>query len=597
MYEIANNRRATHPYRFLSAVSAGRFVSATSDTWSTMQVWDTHTWKCVQRLEPVRDEGDRDQWSKRGVKSVRSTLSCLVLSPEGFLACGSREGFVRLWARGGAERVASSSSGEPAEELVRRFGNLCADRGPVASVIVHGTTLLAAYRQVSGFTDGSAFKGEQSVAAWSLRDGALLWRVGGPSSPAATPTVGALACAGRLVLLHAESPDADADWNLVRQDSQTDADDHEGEWLLLRSAALCAGKKPASSGGDDEWMHLSRSGLGPGGGRLLAWDSDGGTLAFGFARGAVALLTLLPGAGSTPKTPESGRMPPVAIGSGSGADGADVACVKLLPPALLFESTAIGGDARGGAVLGSLAAADASGRVRIWALRRSSLEQSAEAPAKLSLECLHCFELGGAEQPCAIDLAGRALVCGCASGEMVALELPNLKHTLDAPATSGSAAVEGRATSRREYDWMVDTGAGPQARGLLRERRRYFDGWARTAAYEIGLQGVLAKMQSSQGTQHQGQVAGGGAAARGSTGSAGASAAGAERVGASVGGLKRGARVRISGLAARPELNGSLGIVLDAVEEESGRAPVKLVAPPEHAGKAMKVKPANLTLL
>ncbi|KOO30688.1 hypothetical protein Ctob_008064 [Chrysochromulina tobinii] len=88
---------------------------------------------------------------------------------------------------------------------------------------------------------------------------------------------------------------------------------------------------------------------------------------------------------------------------------------------------------------------------------------------------------------------------------------------------------------RTEYEWTFDTGAGAQARGKVNEKRRSFDGWARTAAYE--------------------------------------------------------------GLVARPELNGAIGVLLGEVEVDSGRAPVKLMAPPEHAGKTLKTKRDNLICL
>ena len=59
---------------------------------------------------------------------------------------------------------------------------------------------------------------------------------------------------------------------------------------------------------------------------------------------------------------------------------------------------------------------------------------------------------------------------------------------------------------------------------------------------------------------------------------------------------KKGMRVRLEGLKARPELNGCIGVLTGGVAE-SGRAPVKLVASEVHAGMLLQVKPANMRLV
>ena len=56
---------------------------------------------------------------------------------------------------------------------------------------------------------------------------------------------------------------------------------------------------------------------------------------------------------------------------------------------------------------------------------------------------------------------------------------------------------------------------------------------------------------------------------------------------------KKGMRVRLEGLEARPDLNGSVGVLVGGVAE-SRRAPVKLVASEVHAGLKLNVKPANM---
>ena len=61
--------------------------------------------------------------------------------------------------------------------------------------------------------------------------------------------------------------------------------------------------------------------------------------------------------------------------------------------------------------------------------------------------------------------------------------------------------------------------------------------------------------------------------------------------------LATGVKALIHGLGGRPELNGAIGVLIGEVEVESGRAPVKLMAPPEHAGKTLKTKRDNLIRL
>jgi tetratricopeptide (TPR) repeat protein len=57
---------------------------------------------------------------------------------------------------------------------------------------------------------------------------------------------------------------------------------------------------------------------------------------------------------------------------------------------------------------------------------------------------------------------------------------------------------------------------------------------------------------------------------------------------------KKGARVQLQDLKARADLNGCTGVLLDGVDERTGRVPVKLTAPTAHAGERLRVKPVNL---
>lgn len=635
MYELPHDRKSSHPYVHLSAISpAGRFVAATIEPRSILRVFDTTTWTRVQTLDPVADEGDREEWSTRGLKSVHASLSCLELA-HGHLACGTREGMVRLW------RADTHSN------LTRRHGNLIADNGPVAAVVLTSQLLIAAYRQSTGFNDGDAFTGLQSTAAWSISSGHLLWCFRGPKSPRTPPVLGAVSFAEQLVLLHADTFDADAEWNLVRPPapptSMADAAAVAAAAgsLLMRTLSLGASATAAAMGSPQTFStsrelvsdvrSLPRAAAGPERSRLLTWHSDGKGLALGFAEGAVTLATA-PRRALFSGPPREGHTPYV-FGAGRGAHAADVAHVHVLPLCLLGAGE---GKAAEAVFAAAMLAADAAGYVRAWAMRLDTLAAAAAAPAQtparpVGLEALFELALGPARQPCSLGLAGRTIVCGCADGSLHTRMLPKIALgpcTEGAPpaASNGSsgsgalppegvqAAATGAATGairavasvRTEYEWTFDTGAGAQARGKLSEKRRSFDGWARTAAYEVGLQAVLAKMQSSQGKTGDTPWDRATSAAAHATAHAAARAAGGpaprppalpQPPASPPSEWARGMRVRLQGLVARPELNGAIGVLIGEVEVESGRAPVKLMAPPEHAGKTLKTKRDNLIRL
>ena len=79
-----------------------------------------------------------------------------------------------------------------------------------------------------------------------------------------------------------------------------------------------------------------------------------------------------------------------------------------------------------------------------------------------------------------LGLVGSTIVLGCADGTLHAREVPldGAKPLDEQTTTQSDASITHAKTA---YDWLVDTGAGPQARGLLRDKRRFFDGWARSA--------------------------------------------------------------------------------------------------------------------
>ena len=345
-------------------------------------------------------------------------------------------------------------------------------------------------------------------------------------------------------------------------------------------------------------------------------------LALGFVGGDVSLLLLAAAASAVPS---------LTVACASAA-AADVGAVRVVPRHLLAARGAAGWR-------GAMLAADAAGSVRLWGVRSggAAAEENADAPsAPPSLECLRAIHLGTTMQPTCLGISAGTLVCGCADGTVVAAALPiaaPLRMVDGAAADAaisvgdidvafgettggavgdggdGGAGEGGSGRGRLSYEWCFDSGAGPQGRGTVVGCRRAFDGWAKTLAFEAGLQAVLAKMNQSRGVQGTGsQSARGGSTEGGGKGSGGGGGGGggggsatahSTGGGAAAGGVawRPGMHATLFGLAARPELNGSVVQLLGCVDEKSGRAPVRLVAPAGVAGTAIKVKPANLKLV
>ena len=61
--------------------------------------------------------------------------------------------------------------------------------------------------------------------------------------------------------------------------------------------------------------------------------------------------------------------------------------------------------------------------------------------------------------------------------------------------------------------------------------------------------------------------------------------------------LRKGKRVRLIGLATRPELNGAIGILQGDVDKATGRAPVRIISPEDLVtGQGIRVKAINMVL-
>lgn len=157
LYELANGRMTTHPYRYISSVATdGRFAVAMADT-HVVQVWQSCTWLYEQVLRTT--EGD-----DLPEANAHGSPSCIEFAA-GVIALGSREGVIQLWEEG--------SGGA----FKRRLRSLAADEGPVASVMLEAEVLIAVYRQSVGLVDGFSYCGQGSVCGWSLFTGSLMWKI------------------------------------------------------------------------------------------------------------------------------------------------------------------------------------------------------------------------------------------------------------------------------------------------------------------------------------------------------------------------------------------------------------------------------------
>ena len=662
-YELANRHTSSHAYRFLSPISAdGRFAVATTEGSGQVQIWCTKRWKRVQLVDPAKSELGAEERSQRGVHTLRASLSALEFRPHGaegalLLATGSREGEVRLWSaarpkvellrRHGTLRAdggpvaavlattdaliavyracsgyidgQSFSGRQTACAWSLESGALLWRHAPALSAPVIGALScsgqLAVLHAASAAIDPDWFR--------VLADGG-----GGGGGEVAREVRGATGEAARVAagIAAGESAAAEA----------ADADGARAA-MVLRSRPLSA-----AVGGSAEWEALPRAVLADGAGRLLAWHTDGTTaVALGFGGGAVSVL--LSNAddpaharvdGATPAARNA--LPPLVAGSAILSSRADVGAVAIVPPSVDVGgggggvgggggggTAAVAAEAGGRSMLARVVAADALGEVSVWGLscdaaRDASPVGDRSALHRCALLLLARVRLDASAQPTAIGLvAQRTLVCGCADGSLHAVPMPLPSATqmdisregtpteAEAAATASAAASAASSAERSapmRYEWAFDSGSGAQGRGKLRERRRAFDGWSKTVAYEAGLQAVLSRMAQKQGTTCTGNSAGGGGGGGSSSsgggggggggGSGGGGSAGAS--GGSGGEVKRGMRAKLRGLQARPELNGASAVVLGPAAEDSGRVPIQLLAPPEHAGTTIKVKPANL---
>ena len=593
-YELPHGRVGTHPYACVTEVAAdGAFAFATSETAGRIHVWCSRRWKRLQLLDPADGEGEREQWLKRGVRTVRASTTCAHLA-HGHLAAGTREGDVRVW------RAGDGGDGGYA----RRGRALRADEGPVAAVVLTARAVIAAYRQAAGLVDGDDFRGEQSVVCWALDGGAPVWRL---PQPGVSPLIAALPVAGGYALLHAAAADADAVWQHLdatppvapvpakaaaqaaaeaAEEAEAAAPAPAAGAARLRVASL-VGAASAEAAAAARWAEVVLAPTAAAdGGRPMAWASDGGgAAAVGLAGGSVAVLAA------------ADARPTWAV----HGDGAEIGAV-LLARARADALVSGAGDGEGDDLL--LVSASASGSIRVWRHQAAAAAEGGGGGGG-SLVMLH--ECIVAAQPTALGIvrdgsgAPTGLVVGTNVGELmpIGLPLPATAASLEAAAARGGretraamaaapAAAEPKAAAPKAaeppaaYEWRFDNGTGERGCGFVAEKRGAFDGWAQTDAYEKGLQLVLRRARTATGNHNMSGGGGGG------NGGASAAVAAAARAG-----LRRGMRVRIDGLTARADLNGQLGEVLGPIDPSRGRLPVRLRDGPQIWARPEHCRPVS----
>ena len=159
-FRLNLGRFSSHPFKCVVTLPDDhRFAASSTDPsiHGAVTVYLAKAHGTVEELKVLRPSDIVDE---------RFSISCMDMGTR-HVAAGSREGSIVLWQMDEHFNVDLSWSART-------------DEGPVAALAVAGGTadvIVAAYRQPNGSVDGAPFQqGEQSVAAWRLSTGALLWR-------------------------------------------------------------------------------------------------------------------------------------------------------------------------------------------------------------------------------------------------------------------------------------------------------------------------------------------------------------------------------------------------------------------------------------
>ena len=553
-FKLARGRTSSHPFKFV--VTEFDFIAAasTDPSHGAVTVYTAKTHATVKELAVLRPS--------QVVNGERFSISCVDMNAQ-HVAAGSREGSIVTWQMDDTCVVGHSWS-------VR------VDEGPVAALALAGKAvdvIVAAYRQPDGSVDGAPFHmGEQSVAAWRLSTGVLLWRQRLARDPL-PPTLGLLLPLlgsgsdnlSAVWLLHAHSAHADADWPWLPDapEGHTEADERRDEGSTEELLRAPLEEVPQAGEHAVRMLHGARARR-----RVLAWDMVVGEMAHDAGHGArpgaavtfeagyVAFITLATphdGSSSAPAdgecTPDDGASDfaaaPAAASAavattlwGRAADGADMGAVCLLRRGHADLAASMAAVARGDAASPVLLlTGSASAQVMAWAAdgARRALSPLLCVPAPLQSVC-SVVPIASTDYE-----SGGAIACGGADGRIVCLPFPTAwptpLHAEMGQAHPGAAAGEEAAVAAGKVASTAATGDGvaspdqhrPFFEGLhfstgaagastfsVRERREMFDGWARTAAFERGLTDLL--LGRTSGRPGGGDASGGGVSGRKGTG-------------------------------------------------------------------------------
>ena len=522
LVRLNRGRTSSHPFRFVTRFMGHHFAAASAEPDSAIHVYCARESSVVTEVQALHPSGD--------CHSERWSTSCLEMSST-HLAAGSREGGIAVWPWDARTTQPVELSGlEPCWRTR-------ADEGPVAALTIHAASdvLVAAYRQGGASSvDGAPFCGEQSVAAWHLHTGALLW-IRTHADASLPPTLGLL-LAGvpssqpsqsndpcPFWLLHAHTADADADWPwLARGDEATRC--------VMDSAA-------ATMRGDRRDLLPSS--------RVLCWDFADGRWVDGRSEVAEADSAQAASAQAASAQADSAQAAIAAVGCADGR----VALVTL--SALSGRARYLWGGGVGGAETGAVVLLPRQRHTAPRVLSGSAaalLTLWGKNDARKALIPLHCVRMP--LQPCSLallddDAANTCTVaCGGADGSVTCCAWPSLgaaaspggpveraveravegsveDATVAAQPTTALSWVDSQAQT---YDWRFATGPNGSAGGRVAERREVFDGWARTASFERGLRDMLLGRSSGKpgdGSSARYQVSGTASGSRGRGGGGG----------------------------------------------------------------------------
>jgi WD40 repeat protein len=368
---------------YISAMHDGMLIAADTYRFAKLRVFSTDTWKQIQLLDTC-DGGS-------------STVSCLHFDGT-MILIGTVEGKVKGFRR----------DAEGANSFTRhlRGTTLRAHEGEIKTVHCTAANFIACYRRCENVHSGSFHYGQQTIAVWSIADGALLSSIDCTShAPLLTSFVLSPDPGRLLVLQHGEDAYMDgAERVSLPADSYTHA-------RCLNLSSPKPTEAPAR-------LHK---------GRACSWDYDNNILVVGFADGMSIVCGI--DSLSEPCTPQ-------VVASQTGQHGGAVGAVQLLRT--------------DNATPHQFVSACADCCVRLWDF--TSHEQCA---------CLFAVSIGA--QVTSLWANQQFFVCGTNLGGVEV-------HALLSPGASTEPEVQGVETEIAGYDFGFETGHKVRGRAADHKR-------------------------------------------------------------------------------------------------------------------------------